>query len=425
MELENIHPQLKKLTIEGLDAIAKSSFGVEGCDGAIAYYDTRKDELITSLGSFQSTVEVLNQSDLLRNLFGEEGKRLAIQFVFNACAHSANGEPSETAFNKVWTNFQEEIDTPTWTYRSVTNIQNINCTQDPIELIDGISIRGRSFEELSELLNWGDVELDYLAKDWMEGAASSFVMLFNKEVTKTSENFLLKDDGTAFSRASRILLSMRLIDSGDVRIGKLFVTKPAIFNVGMGGVQSSGFSAWHAGPKYELTPAKASTIKQVYKDLESLEKQNSKTTRTLFLALRSFSSIYDRRFHEAEDRVVDAITALEALWQIQAELSFRLAFRTSTLLATSDDERIDIFDMLTNYYKIRSKIVHGGSLNELQNELLRKDEPLRAIVRQTLKAFLHLAVNPEQWTLDRLHKEADSVLMHTENRKALQSAMGI
>jgi hypothetical protein len=97
---------------------------------------------------------------------------------------------------------------------------------------------------------------------------------------------------------------------------------------------------------------------------------------------------------------VDAITALEALWGLDAELSFKLAFRTSSLLAASDDERVSIYETLSEYYKIRSKVVHGGTLTEVQEQQLREDEPLRSIVRRALRAFLHLAVNPGEWTLN-------------------------
>ena len=59
--------------------------------------------------------------------------------------------------------------------------------------MDGISVRERSFEELSALLNWGPPELDYLTKDWMEGGMSSFILLVQNEVPKTPDNFLLPE----------------------------------------------------------------------------------------------------------------------------------------------------------------------------------------------------------------------------------------
>jgi hypothetical protein len=424
--MDNLHGQLKDLTLQGLGAIAGSSFGVDGCRRAIAIYDTRKDDLITRLGAFQPAVDALGQIPAVQGMFGvTQARRLAIQFVFNACGRLADGSPPETAFEEVWATLTQEIDTPAWTYRAVANMQNIDSSQNVIELGDGVSVRGRSFEELSTLLNWGPRELDYLAKDWAEGAMSSFVLLVEKQVPKTPDNFIDADDGSAYPRAGRALLAMRLLASGDVRIGRLYLTKPAAFNVGIGGMQSSGFTVWHPGSIYRLAPDQAPAIGQLYQDLSALERRTDSTTRALLLALRSFSSIYDRLFHQAEDRVVDAITALEALWKLDVELSFRLAFRTAALLAASDDERVAIYRTLSEYYKIRSKVVHGGSLTEVQERQLHEDEPLREVVRRALRAFLHLAVHPGEWTLKRLHEEADTTLMHTTQRAALQAAMGI
>ena len=425
--LADLREQLEGLTLEGLDAIDQSAIGIEGCQKAIAYYDSRKDNLITSLDTFQSVQESIGQLDEVRDLFGSaEAKRITIQFVFNSCAEVANGSSPESAFEQVWTNLNHELAIPTWTYFGVANMQNITCSEQVVELEDGVSIRQRSFEELSILLDWGSFELDHLTEDWKEGVASSLVILVEKMVPKKPENFLFQNDGSTYLHVSQSLLAMRLVAPGDVRIGKLFFANPATFNVGKGGFQSSGYSAWYPGSSYELTQDRVTKIRELYKDLNELENRGKKTEKNLLLALRSFSSIYDRRFHEAEDRVVDAITALEALWRIDIELSFKLAFRTASLLARSDDERISIYEMLTTYYRIRNKVVHGGILKESQEKLMRSDEPLRTILRRTLRAFLHLATNPtEDWTLDRLYDEADSILMHTSHRTELQLAMGI
>ncbi len=424
--MDRLRGLLKELALPALAAISGSSFGIEGCKSAVAYYDSRKDDLITGLGVFQPAVDALSQLPAVRGFFGaNEATRLAIQFVFNACRNVADGLPFDAAFDRTWVSFAQELRTPTWSYRAVANMQNIQCSQAPLDLGQGVSIRGRSFKELSTQLNWGDFELDQLTRDWMAGANSSYVMLIEREVPKTPENFLMVNDGSEYPRASRTLLAMRLFAPGDVRIGRMFAARPAVFNVGLGGMQSSGFTHWHPGSAYNLAPEHAPIIARTSQDLLSLEQQPGNTNRTLLLALRSFSSIYDRLFHQAEDRVVDAITALEALWKLDAELSFKLAFRTSSLLAASDDERVSIYETLSDYYKIRSKVVHGGSLTKVQETRLREDEPLRSIVRRTLSAFIHLAINPGEWTLKRLNEDADRTLLHEVGRRSLRAAMGI
>ena len=426
MTMDSLRGVLKEMTLTALIAVQESAFGIDGVKRAIAFFDSRKDQLITGVDSFPRAVDALGQLAAVREYYGApQATRLAIQFVFNACGNIAGGLPHEDAFERTWATFAQELSTPVWLFKAVGNLQNIECAAAALDLGQGVSIRGRSFEELSTLLNWGDYELEELTKDWMAGANSSFVMLVEKEVPKSPANIINASDGSEYPRAAQALLAMRLHGPGDVRLGRLFAARPAAFNVGQGGLSSQGFTHWHPGPPFRLAPEDAPAITRTCQDLQNLEAQGRDSSRNLLLALRSFSSLYDRLFHQADDRVVDAITALEALWKLDAELSFRLAFRTASLLAGSDDERVAIYETLVEYYRIRSKVVHGSSLSETQAQRLQDDEPLRSIVRRTLKAFLHLAVNPGEWTLKRLDKEADKSLLHDSGRRSLQKAMGM
>jgi len=349
--------------------------------------------------------------------------RIVVQFVFNACSIYATFGNKDAAFEETFQRFKTEAETDYWNFRAVTNVQNFECTTLPIELDGGISIRSRSFEELSALLHWGEYELNHLTEDWRHGGFGNNVMLVEARVKKEPDNFLSVSNGTQMSRVWLMLLAMRLVLPGDIRIGTLFPTRPAIFNVGIGGFLSHGYTYWHPGLVYKLEAADVPKINTVYRDLISLESQPLKSIRNLHLALRSFGAIYDRLMHQADDRIVDAITALEALWKLDVELKFKLAFRTASLLARSDDDRVALFAQLMSYYNIRSKLVHGGKLSDEQEAELRADEPLRDIVKNCLRGFLHLAVHPGEWTLGRLEKESDTVFLHERNRESLQNAM--
>ena len=117
MGADNLNNSLKELTFHGLSAITASSFGLQSCKRAIAYYDTRKDDLITTTKSFQPTADALSQLPAVQSLFGAaEARRIAIQFVFNVCGRVADGSPAEIAFEQVWDSFLQEMDTTTWTY---------------------------------------------------------------------------------------------------------------------------------------------------------------------------------------------------------------------------------------------------------------------------------------------------------------------
>lgn len=426
MSLIEIQKALRFLAQQSIAAMSKTSVGMSDYGQSTAYHNMQRDELITTADSFGPAVDVLNGSKQIQKQFGaSEGSRLAIQFVYNTCRLIGTGQTIEQASDLIWKAFVEEMNKPTWSYKAVTNLQNIICNSYPVTLSDGLAVRARSFDELSLLLDWGHHELESLSDDWHVGGGSSFVLVAESEVEKTSLNFIQGNDPDLLTLLSRALLAMRLVAPGDVNIGKIFFAKPTIFKVGGSGLFSAGFGMWHPGSAYELTSGRVPLVQEAMLNLAALENRVGKSTSTLKLALRSFSSIYDRPHHQPEDRIVDAITALEALWQIDQELSFKLAFRTASFLASSDEERVAIFDTLKAYYSVRSKSVHGGAIKSEHMQLIQNDEPLRSIVRRMLKAFLHLAIHPSNWTLERLVEEADRSLIHSSHRLEIQSSAGI
>jgi hypothetical protein len=268
--------------------------------------------------------------------------------------------------------------------------------------------------------------LDFLTEDWTAGGTpSSYVIVVETPQPKTPANFILSSDGAAYPLAARAMLAMRLLGAGAPHFGRMLLKRPAAFNVGIGGRSFSGFTIWWPGGEYNLTQAMIPEIRQQVETLITVENDLATSARHIGLALRSFSSIYDRLMHQGEDCIIDAITALEALWKLDSELSFRLAFRTASLLGGTDDLREQILETLRKYYGIRSKIVHGTTLKPSESALVQNDEPLREIVRKALRAFLHLLANPAEWTVARLDSDPDPVLLHSEKRLALQKAMAV
>jgi hypothetical protein len=61
-----------------------------------------------------------------------------------------------------------------------------------------------------------------------------------------------------------------------------------------------------------------------------------------------------------EDRIIDLIIALEALYSSTSEdLSYKLRLRISVLLGQDDNESQFLFKFINKAYGIRSKLVHG------------------------------------------------------------------
>jgi hypothetical protein len=223
---------------------------------------------------------------------------------------------------------------------------------------------------------------------------------------------------------SRALLALHLYKAGFVRTGVWFYAKPEYFSIGIGGMASGGgTTSWQPGLTYDLTTAEGEALRSIYELLGRLTVRDEPQLRPIQIALNAFSSLYAREHYRADDRLVNAITALEALLRIDFELAFRSAFRVAGILASSDDERVDIFDRMRSYYDTRSKIVHGSQLRTRHQADLQNDEPLLQWTRSLLMGFLQLA---DRGILDDAFYDAlDAAILHEERRGQLRTQMGI
>lgn len=416
---------LQVLAQEALQRIHESGKGLELYRGAIALFNLERDELFTQHPSFSSAVTALSALPQVQAQCGPgESKRLALQFIY--ALSSTLKEPifDESAFEVTWASFWKELSTSQWTYMGVSNLQNFRSESNLLDLGNGISIRGRSFKELGALLRWGERELAQLSDDWHQGAFGSHVLLVEHKTLKCPDNFIAMDQYTLWTKAQRALLALRLLKPGDVRIGRMFLSRPAAFNVGLGGMTSSGFTVWHPGQEYRLEASEMLSVRALYDLLVQFEAKHREALRNIDIALRSFSSIYERYMHQAEDAVLDAITALEALLGESTEMTFKLAFRAAGILAADDDERAAIFEHMKFYYDTRSRIVHGEVLREKHLQVIQNPEPLLEIVRRLLVAFLRLAeCGPFQPA--KFKDEIDSILQHSQRRAELRNKMGL
>ena len=218
-----------------------------------------------------------------------------------------------------------------------------------------------------------------------------------------------------------MLLAMRLFKPGDIRVGRMWDARPAAFNL-TSGRSSSGRTDWNPGKQYRMDNSEIESIRALYSLLGRIKLRDQ--LRGIALSLRRFSSIYDRSLHQGEDRLVDAIVALEALLPTGAELAFKLATRVAGLLGEDDDARVQYSKIMKQYYRTRNNIVHGSSLKAKDSELIRNDEPLRSIVRRLLVGFLNLAESPDVSLTRKFYDEQlDADLLHSRRRDNLRKAM--
>ena len=65
---------------------------------------------------------------------------------------------------------------------------------------------------------------------------------------------------------------------------------------------------------------------------------------------------------QLQDRILDYATVLEILYRLdRSDLTYKLATRAGYLLGRTPEKRIAMFEKITEFYDIRSAIVHGPS----------------------------------------------------------------
>jgi hypothetical protein len=147
----------------------------------------------------------------------------------------------------------------------------------------------------------------------------------------------------------------------------------------------------------------------------------------LGLALRSFTSSYDRFPANRESQLVDTITAAEAVLGSGTEITFKLAFRVAGMLGRTTPERVQVFDDMKRFYDVRSKIVHGATLTGWRPGMLARADDARELMRRLLVAFVRLAASssPTTYTKTFFKEDLDAVLHDEQARRRMLRDLGI
>ena len=107
----------------------------------------------------------------------------------------------------------------------------------------------------------------------------------------------------------------------------------------------------------EISAQNRRVSEQALTDLDSLATADRDR---LVLALTRLSTSLSRSSTlAAQDRVLDISIALEVLYQIQSELTYKLATRAGWYLGSNTNERVQIGKTIRDFYGFRSDIVHG------------------------------------------------------------------
>lgn len=377
--------------------------------GLRAFADAERDKLITSLPPFGAARESLRTIPFIREWYGEDNcTRLLLDFVYFYWSESRTGRYNPRVFDRRWASFDEELTKPDWTYQSVAPLTNVVAPNDELQIAEGLMIAP-----------WTENDpFDWPPKGFR---ISRHAVVASHSSPKRPDNYLLIDTTITDAQILRALTALRLVQSGDVMANRVRHYRPTAFPMGFGG-DSSTYASNHfrlIGRPYEISDDNIETIAMVYAQLEAHSTEHRDRFKAMDIALVSFNSMYDRMFDQ--DAVINACVCLEALlMREQTEMSFRLAFRGSGLLATEDDARIACFDLIRDFYNLRSRVVHGDALDKKQRALLNRSQEFIDLTRRLIMSFLNLETTSEEFfPSPEFYSNLDRYLLHTATRQRL------
>jgi len=128
----------------------------------------------------------------------------------------------------------------------------------------------------------------------------------------------------------------------------------------------------------------------------------------LQIAISRFEMSYHKYKHV--DKFLDLMMAMEALYlarEENMELSYRMSQRAALMLESDKDERIKLRNRIRKLYRIRSKLIHGGSLEVGAEGGSESDVvlELKDYVRQSIRKFLPLCKDSK--SIDKELKKLD------------------
>lgn len=110
--------------------------------------------------------------------------------------------------------------------------------------------------------------------------------------------------------------------------------------------------------------------------------------KNLWSAIYRFNSSYER--HTIEDRLVELMIAMEALYGDKEYHRYKIPLRCSCLLFPAGEERKDNFKFIRGLYDDRSKLLHGG-IAELPGVTKFEVDRFEDLVRRSIQEFTDIS----------------------------------
>lgn len=259
----------------------------------------------------------------------------------------------DIVFERLYSSILAEIEGRPVTVEKVTLVTNLNWDAEEARLEPNIRI-GEASDDLLE--EWSNLGLSPLGFGWSPTQVRTLLFDTPCVIKVTFEKAPTDPTIIDISTERNVLTAIRLLTGRSITgVFTAVKTRSVLESRSLGGTPWVDVANTRPFvPKATVSASQLGELSNLWGHL-----QNSPNLSRLNLALRRWNAATERT--SPEDSLLDYWIALESLFMtgINSELKFRASLRIAAMLGRTPEERVTIFEDMSNSYNARSEIVHG------------------------------------------------------------------
>lgn len=417
--LDNLKEQKKTTLAKCRDFIKKSLPLLKIKDDKSVFMDlSLRSAVATDATAEQELVSYLFSQKKFKSIYRDETninaavKSFLARYLIEFQAFEYNNLLFKKLFNVFWRELNENF----YTWRFVAPVYKLQIDSEikigevrlvPIPYSGPIKEMKQSIKELLRYPGPLDY-IDYGKPQDFSTMFASAVCVYSLNIPKEPNFYSLPiiNPANLFKPLNDLIICLRLFKSGAVSANWCYG-----YPVSFHSYYISKFFVLPAGAQfgemYVLNTEGAQRLRRLMAKL-GLYTKSSRKYKRIELALDYFNSSYSKM--KTEDRFIDLMVAMDALYGIDKELNYRLSLRVSFLLGKDEIKIREIYKNMQSIYKIRNKILHGGSPQPDKKDIKASASLLEGYVRATINCFIGLSLQGEN--LDDLvqHFEEEMII---------------
>lgn len=386
----------------------------------------RRHGALHALAEYGALVDLITARDDWRPQFGtlvgtqHSRTRLDLDWFLDSCLDSAlvaqlEGRNPQIAATERAAGIERLLDAEALEGQIVGPLFGFQSPFGRISLSSDMAIEPIDEVEVERLVSMGllapfSPHLPFLsAPSHIARATWRAAKVIGESVDQPAPQALIDESKTAQEDLDRLLVALRLLQPGLVRLGATATVQPSVVGLAWQGPSGHASLTRHPFPTYLLDDdERVAELAQLW---ERLNSPGVRRTRHLELAARRFAYRGDR--DRVDDQLVDLMVAAEALFlgdtdeEGRGELRFRLSSRAAGYIQHPIYPKRSIYHAFMAAYRMRSRLVHGGNTHKItldgesvtpERVVERTEDMLRVGLQQALEEAANKPA--AKWSVD-------------------------